>query len=80
MLSDREVRFLLEELCIQYGFCLPPEENERLVANTPSDAESFALAVFRTEGLEPAPSHRRLFQEVLAHLERAYDRARRPAT
>jgi len=80
MLSDRQVHLLLEELCVRFGFCLPPEANERLLADTPPDPESFALAVFLAEGLEPVPSHRALYRQVLVQVERAYDRARPPAT
>ena len=28
---------LLEELCVKYGFCLPPDEHARLLANPPVD-------------------------------------------
>jgi hypothetical protein len=80
MLSEREVSFLLEELCVTYGCCVPPAAYDRLLATPPSDAESFALAVFRAEGVEPAPSNRRLYRQVLAHVERTYERARPPAT
>ena len=80
MLSERQVEFLLEELCVTYGCCVPPDAWESLVVEPPPDPEGFALAVFRAEGVEPAPSHRRLYRQVLAHVERAYDRARPPAT
>ena len=80
MLSERQVEFLLEELCVIYGFCLPAEANERLLADPPPDPEGFTLAIFRAEGIEPAPSHRKLYREVLAHVQRTYDRARPAAT
>lgn len=80
MLSHRQVEFLLEEICVKYGLCLSPPEWDRLLADTPPDAESFALAVFRAEGIEPAPSWRELYRKVLAHVKAAYDRASPPAT
>ena len=80
MLSHRQVEFLLQELCVIYGFCLPPEPYERLLAETPLDPESFAVAVFRAEGMEPAPSWRQLYRQVLVHVEAAYERAGPPAT
>ena len=80
MLTERQVGFLLEELCVSYGLCLPPQEIERLLTDVPSGPESFALAVGRAEGLEPTPSHRQLYYQVLAHVERAYDRVKPPTT
>ena len=80
MLSHRQVEFLLHDLCVVYGLCLAPTEWDRLLAETPPDPESFALAVFRAEGLEPAPSWRELYRKVLAHVQAAYDRVGPPAT
>ena len=80
MLTHRQVEFLLEELCVTYGMCLSPDAWERLCAETPPDPESFALAVFRAEGMEPAPSWRKLYRQVLAHVQAAYARASAQAT
>jgi hypothetical protein len=79
MLSERQVWFLLEELCVQCGFCLSREANERLLTDTPTDPESFALAVLRAEGLDPE-SDGKLYRGILTHVARAYDRARASAT
>ena len=80
MLTHRQVEFLLEELCVVYGLCLNPDAWERLVVETPPDPESFARAVFKAEGIEPAPSYRKLYRMVLAHVEAAYARAAARAT
>jgi len=80
MLSRRQVEFLLHDLCVIYGLCLAPTEWDRLLAETPSDPESFALAIFRAEGMEPAPSWRELYRKVLARVQAAYERAGPPAT
>lgn len=51
--DDREsdVRRLLDELCIKLGFCLPPEENQRLRESPPGEVDSFTDAVFEAEGM-----------------------------
>src|SRR5512142_3427096 len=50
---DREpgVRQLLDELCIKLGFCLPPDENRRLIESPPRDVDAFTDAVFVAEGM-----------------------------
>jgi hypothetical protein len=39
-LSESEVDRLLGELCVRLGFCLPPDDQERLRADPPSDADT----------------------------------------
>ena len=79
MLSERQAEFLFDELCVEYGFCLSAAARAALLARGPHDAEAFTVAVFRAEGLEPIPSHRQLYRAMLAHVERAYERAQSPA-
>lgn len=43
---------LLEELCVKYGFCLPPDEHARLLVNPPVDPDRFTEEVLRVEGLD----------------------------
>ncbi len=44
---------LLEELCVELGFCLPPEAQARLVARPPLSVNAFTDAVLLAEGLDP---------------------------
>ena len=44
---------LLDQLCIELGFCLPPADQHRLRHEPPLDADDFVNAVFVAEGLEP---------------------------
>lgn len=52
-LSSSQVGALLHDLCVAYGFCLPPQENERLKAEPPIGADAFTDAVFVAEGMDP---------------------------
>jgi hypothetical protein len=47
------VESLLYELCVDLGFCLPPDERIRLRDSPPRDVDAFTDAVFVAEGLDP---------------------------
>jgi hypothetical protein len=48
------VEALLYELCVTYGYCLPPNEQEALEADPPTDAYAFVDAVLIAEGMDPS--------------------------
>ena len=52
-MPPEKVEALLYELCAIFGFCLPPDAVARLKSNPPADADAFADAVIRAEGLDP---------------------------
>jgi hypothetical protein len=43
---------LLYELCLTYGYCLPPDDEAALLADIPEDADAFVDAVLKAEGLD----------------------------
>jgi hypothetical protein len=47
------VAWLLDELCVDLGFCLPPDARGRLQDSPPCDVDAFTNAVFVAEGLDP---------------------------
>lgn len=51
---ETRVEGLLADICIRYGFCLPPDEIDALVAAPPPDVDSFVDAVLVAEGRDPA--------------------------
>ncbi len=55
-LDAKEVSDLLDVLCRQHGFCLPPSEYDKLVIAPPDDSDTFAEAVVLAEGLSFAKS------------------------
>ncbi|WP_433662400.1 hypothetical protein ACQPW1_09765 [Nocardia sp. CA-128927] len=62
------VKFLLDNLCVKLGFCLPMDEQIRLCASPPTSVDSFTDAVFAAEGMDPhADKHLRelVRQQVL---------------
>ena len=48
-----DVDHLLYELCVDLGFCLPPEVRESMRTSPPDGVDSFTDAVFVAEGLDP---------------------------
>ncbi|WP_194815806.1 hypothetical protein [Nocardia sp. XZ_19_385] len=51
--DDVDVAFLLDNLCVELGFCPPLDEKSRLCASPPKDVDSFTDAVFVAEGMDP---------------------------
>ena len=45
--------FLLRDLCVDLGFCLPPVDVARICAQESWDADAFTVEVFRAEGMDP---------------------------
>lgn len=74
MLESTEVESLLSKLCIELGFCLAPEYENRLIKNPPSTIEEFADAVFRFEGLNPQYVERHLYKQVRDKIGEAFEK------
>jgi hypothetical protein len=47
------VEALLWDICVRYGFCLPPDQQEALIAAPPTDVDSFVDAILIAEGIDP---------------------------
>ena len=62
----RRIAYLLDELCAQFGFCLPAAARERLAADPPADPDAFAAAVYRAEGFDPTTGDPALHGRVRA--------------
>ena len=67
-----DLQGLLDELCVRLGFCLPPQEQERLrQTRPPLDVDEFTDAVFVAERMDPRlykASRRRVRDCVEQHL------------
>lgn len=51
------VEALLDQLCVELGFCLPPEARRAIALAPPPGVEAFARRVWEAEGMgSPAPS------------------------
>ena len=72
MLDPDEVSALLSKLCIDLGFCLPPEDFARLCQTPPGTVEAFAEAVFAAEQYDPRQTDLRLYRRVRATIQGAF--------
>ncbi len=61
-LSPNAVEKLLNDLCIDLGYCLPPKAYEKIVNNPPTDPKSFSKIVMDLEGA--GTNDRIMFQSV----------------
>ena len=50
---EREINYLLYDLCVDLGFCIPPINAEEISKRTHLAAERFANDVIEAEGLKP---------------------------
>ena len=51
---EATIEALLDDLCVTFGFCLPPDAKETLRTNPPEGVHAFTDAVIRAEGMDPA--------------------------
>ena len=52
-IRERQLRDLLHSLCVQWGFCIPPDDRERIATAQHLSADDFAREVLKAEGLNP---------------------------
>jgi hypothetical protein len=74
-LDPSEVEALLGKLCVDLGFCLPPDAQDQLIENPPSDTRAFTDAVFIAEGMNPETARRELYRQVQECVSAAFARA-----
>jgi hypothetical protein len=74
MPSPKQVKVLLDKLCIDLGFCLPPAEQVQLCNDPPETALAFTDAVFRAEGLNPEHADRHLYRQVRDYVVEGFRR------
>ncbi len=67
---------LLDKLCVDLGFCLPPEDRQRLMDEPPSTVDSFTDAVFVAEGMD-SRFYPDLRKQVRKSVARHFEKMRR---
>ena len=55
---------LLDNLCVELGFCLPPDEYIRLSNTHAHSATFFTNAIFSAEELDPVVADKKLWRQV----------------
>ena len=49
---ERELNYLLYDLCVKWGFCIPSESIEKITKRAKYKDKDFALDVVEAEGLD----------------------------
>ncbi|MFC0603015.1 hypothetical protein [Winogradskyella pulchriflava] len=52
---ERELIYLLGDLCVKWGFCIPPKDFNRISKMEYYKANDFAIEVVEAEGLDSYP-------------------------
>jgi len=48
---EKQIRYLLGDLCVDWGFCIPPADADRIARSKRLEADEFAAEVLRAEGM-----------------------------
>lgn len=71
--NTAEIGRLLAELCLKLGFCLPPDEQARLVSSPPPGIDALTDAVLLAEGFDPQLIDAELRNQVRACVARYFE-------
>ena len=72
MPKPSEIDKLLYKLCVELGFCLPPDECDKLRENPPPTPDAFTRAVFQAEGFNVNLASDDLFKKVHKYVAEAF--------
>jgi len=50
---ERELSYLLADLCTKWGFCIPPSEGHKVRLTKSYNAQEFAKHIVSAEGMNP---------------------------
>jgi hypothetical protein len=70
--DEREIEFLLDDLCVEHGFCLSEEARARLLDDPPGEVDTFTDPVIAAEGLDPVLVDKRIRQPLRARVARSF--------
>ena len=51
--GERKLSYVLYDLCVKWGYCIPPADGERIAKSKEITAEDFAIEVLKAEGFAP---------------------------
>jgi hypothetical protein len=70
---------LLNDLCVRLGYCLSPDDQQRIIANPPTTVDGFTDAVVTAEGLDPVLMATEQRQQVRRMVADAFGEPVRPS-
>ena len=72
-LSEKDARYILDDLCVKLGYCLPPDEQKRIISKPPATPRKFAKVVMEAEGV--GTDDPQMFDPVFEFVTKAFLRA-----
>lgn len=70
---------LLNDLCVRLGYCLPPEDVQRIIADPLTSVDAFTDAVVEAEGFDPVLMATEQRQQVRRMVAAAFGEPVRPS-
>ncbi len=49
----KELEKLINQLCTEWGFCIPPKKASEIIETKNIDPDQFACAILKAEGMNP---------------------------
>jgi len=71
---------LLDQLCVELGFCLAPDERERLIADPGTDVDDFTDRVIVAEEMDPLLIDGDLRRQIRQRVQAVLDPSSAPWT
>ena len=71
---------LLNDLCVQLGYCLPPDAQARIISDPPASVDAFTDAVVQAEGFDPVLMATEQRQQVRRMVAAAFGEAIKPSS
>lgn len=68
-----QIQALLDQLCVDLGFCLPPDAQEELCESPGTDVDAFTDRVIVAEGLDPIYLDGHLRRQIRERVARVLD-------
>ncbi len=48
-MMKKEIEYLIDDLCVEWGFCIPPIEKEKILSLASLEADQFARLILEAE-------------------------------
>jgi hypothetical protein len=69
---ERKIRYFLYDLCVDWGFCIPPEDADRIASMKCIAADKFAIEVMKAEGfteIEGSEWAKKIAERFIEHFD-----------
>ncbi|REL26691.1 hypothetical protein DXX93_08955 [Thalassotalea euphylliae] len=71
---EKEVEKLLDQVCVDLGFCLPPNVKSRLIKFPPKTSEKFTKTLIEVEGFTIETIDKSLYKQLFDKIDSVYSK------